>query len=360
MTRNVEILETAYQILIAENIDVVVQDCMIRYGEECQSIIEEARRFVEGSCKDVDREECINMIIREHGEKIARLVMERAGSRFSLFRPVIRYFNRNAHSPVTHGELKCVLSLCNIDADITELLRLGIIMHVNLDSVLVPHYLSLYDECSIDFENDVENVTSDPARAAILEGLIEGVRPIYEIFEKIYGVPPNDPALYNIGRICMYCEDIGRSIIHPCIDMYELRNLFHEIKHARARRLFRVIEPGMGHVKYSKKVGALISYVMLGPGEHGILMFMPWILPSRRLENYHSSSARIIITSVPFRREFAEYFHTNLEELKTFRNTAFLFVQEGLAYLVAPSKKSRNLDSLLDLIYRSGLEITEF
>ncbi len=360
MSINVEALETAYQLLIADNANVVEDDCKVRYGDRWNEVISEARALIDEYCREVEREECINMIIRNHGEDIARLVMNRAGNDFNNLRPVIRYFNKNAHIPISEEELNCLLKLCNINQDLKNLVKIGLIMHVDDRKVIVPHYLSLYDECYIDVEDRIEYVLSEPAKAAILESLIENVDPVFEIFEKLYGVDPRDPVLYNIDEIVMYCEPVNKPIIHPCIDMHNLRALFHELKQMRARRLFRIIEPGMGHVKYSKKIGALISYIMLGPGEHGIIMFMPWILPSRRLERFHSSSARVIVTSIPFRREFAEYFHNYLEDSRTFRNTAFLFVQEGLGYLVAPSKKSRTLDSLLDLIYRSGIEITEF
>ncbi|NPA22875.1 MAG: hypothetical protein GXO23_01065 [Crenarchaeota archaeon] len=360
MSVELERMETAYQILIAEDPDVVRQDCEVRYGDRWPIVFDEARKLIDEMCRDMDREECVNMIIKDYGDKIARLVIERAGELFEKLKPIIRYFNKNAHSPVSHGELFCLLKLCDIDADLSVLVRIGVVMHVDREHVLAPHYLSLYDDCYVSPEEYVEAVSSEPAKAAILESLIENVRPMYEMFEKLYGIAPDSPSLYNMGRLLAFCEAVGRPIFNPCVDLHELRSVFHETKQIKARRLFRIIEPGMGHVKYSKKVGALISYIMLGPGEHGVIMFMPWILPSRRLESYHSSSPRVIVTSIPFRREFAEYFHSSLEDLKTFRNTAFLFVQEGLAYLVAPSRKSRTLDSLLDLIYRSGLEITEF
>ncbi|NPA71132.1 MAG: hypothetical protein GXO26_10035 [Crenarchaeota archaeon] len=360
MSINVDVLETAYQLLIADNMNIVEKDCEVRYGDKWRDIINSAKIFIEEYCRDVDKDECINMIIRNYGEEIARSVIERAGDKFESLRPVIRYFNKNAHVPISEEELNCILKLCNIDLDLNNLVKIGLIMHVDEYRVIVPHYLSLYDECQIPVEDRIEYVISEPAKAAALESLIENVEPIFEMFEKLYGVNPSDPSLYNIDALVIYCDPVNRPIIHPCVDMHELRNLFHELKQIRARRLFRMIEPGMGHVKYSKKIGALISYIMLGPGEHGIIMFMPWIVPSRRLERFHSSSARIIVTSVPFRREFAEYFHNYLEDSRTFKNTAFLFVQEGIGYLVAPSKKSRTLDSLLDLIYRSGIEITEF
>ncbi|NPB00389.1 MAG: hypothetical protein GXO10_03345 [Crenarchaeota archaeon] len=360
MSINVEVLETAYQLLIADNVDIVKRDCEVRYGDRCEAVLSDAMKFIDEECRDTDREECVNMIIRCHGDELARLVIERAGSLFNSLRPIIRYFNRNAHVPVPQDEILCLERLCDISLSIVDLVRIGLVMHVDEDHVLVPHYLSLYDECSVDIEEHIENVLSEPAKAAILESLIENVEPMHEFFEKLYGVDPSEPSLYYIDKIVTYCEPVSKPLLHPCIDMYDLRNMFHEFKQMRARRLFRVIEPGMGHVKYSKKIGALVSYIMIGPGEHGIIMFMPWILPSRRFERFHASSARIVVTSIPFRREFAEYFHTYLEDSKTFRNTAFLFVQEGLGYLVAPLKKSRTLDSLLDLIYRSGLEITEF
>ncbi len=355
-----EVYETAYQLLISENVDVVVRDAYLRYGDEASRIVEEAKKLVDRLLSEYgSREDVINFIIMNFGSSIVDLITSRFPN-FENVIPIVKYFNKNAHRPSPYQEVLCVVKVLELDLDIDSLIKIGVLMHVDENSLVVPHYLSTYDECSVDIENILDLVSQDYAKLSIIESIVENVKPSREMFQILYGIDIESPELYEVSRVMTYCEYTSSPILNPCIDTHELRRILHEFKQARARRLFRIIEPGMGHVKYSKKIGALVSFIMLGPGEHGILMFMPWIVPSRRVEKYYASSPRLIITSIPFRREFAEYFHNVLEDTKTFKNTAFIFIQEGVCYLVSPSRRSRTLDSLLDIIYRANLEVLEF
>ncbi len=355
-----EVYESLYQLLIAEDENVVIEDAHLRYGEDAETILNNARKIMEELYKVYEnREDIVNVVIRDYGQEIVNTILSRANN-IDTVKPIIKYFSKNAHSPASSEEVECLLDLLEIKYSIVDLVRLGILMHVNSDELVVPHYLSIYDDCYVDVENIIDNLSLDYARLAILESVVENVKPNRELFEILYNASPDNYEIYCIDRLMKYCNSVDKLIINPCINISELREIFHNNKQVHARKLFRTIEPGVGHVKYSKKIGALVSYIMLGPGEHGIIMFMPWILPSKRLETFYATSPRIIVTSIPFRKEFSQYFHEYLENVRSFRNTAFLFVQEGVGYLVSPSMRSRSLDSLLDLIYRSNLEIVEF
>jgi len=216
-------------------------------------------------------------------------------------------------------------------------------------------------ECTVDVDSVLDSLEHNYVVLAALESVIESVRPVDEVFEKMYGVT-YDEALQriNIKNFAKYSSEDNEVVFNPCLDLAEVRTKLHEFKQVKAKKLIAMFDITLGYGKYNKKLGVITHVVAFGPGMHGVVVAAPWLVPSRRLERHMSNVARLFLLSIPFRREFADYYRQLLEQTSSFRKTAFVFVQEGVAYLVAPEKRDKVLDTLIDFVYRAGLEVLEF
>ncbi len=351
-----DIAETAYQLLIAEDETAVLEDVEKRYGERAREVLEYAkeiaRKFLEESGKDPL--EAAQRLVSEYGLEIRVSTLGELA--------LVRYMAKRNYQPVPEDAIRDLLNLLEIQVSLDELLRRGVLMHVKPGFVIVPQYVNPETgDTVLDLEFLLDEAEHNIVGLTVLEAWLESNQPNVEMFEKLYGVP-YESALrsLHLRKIAKYSEAMNDLIFNPLIDVEEFRSLYHSFKHSRAKRILRTLDIGIGHVKYSKRIGALIACVAFGPGEHGLVIMSPWLVPGRRLERYCAGVARLIVLAIPFRKEFAEYYHSILEKTRSFRNTAFVFLQEGVAYLVAPEKRSRTLDSLIDFVYRAGLEVLEF
>ncbi|GEM_PF-4380433 len=354
--RQRDVAEVAYQLLIAEDESAVLEDAEKKFGEKAREIIEEARKLVQEVLEEAggDAGEAAQRIVAKYGLEV------RASSPEEL--ALIRYMARRSYQPVPEDAIRDLSSLLETELRIDDLLRRGILMHVKPGHVTVPQYVNAEPrEITLDVELLLDEAEHNIVGLAVLESWLESNQPNVEMFEKMYGVP-YESALksLHLRKLVKYSEALNDLIFNPLIDVEEFRSLYHSFKQSRAKRILRTLDIGIGHVKYSKRIGALVACIAFGPGEHGLIIMSPWIVPGRRLERYCANVARLIVLNIPFRKEFAEYYHTMLEGTKSFRNTAFVFIQEGVAYLVAPEKRSKTLDSLIDFVYRAGLEVFEF
>ncbi len=350
------VAELAYHLLVAEDESVVEKDASIRFGDKARELLDKAREIVRYVVEEAqgDPYEAIQKLLEKY--RIQREVTDRSVSL------LIRYFMRRNYQPVPEQTIKDLYNLLELNVDVEKLVREGVLIHVREGYVTVPQFLiSNISLESPDVELLLDEAEHNLTGLAVLEAWLEGSQVNVEFFEKLYGIE-YDNALksLHIRKIVKYSESLGDFVFNPLIDIEEFRTTYHAFKQSRAKKILRSLDIGIGHTKYSKRIGALVTCLAFGPGQHGIIIVAPWLVPTRRFERYCANVARLVVLSMPFRREFAEYYHQILEETRTFRNTAFVFIQEGVAYLVVPEKRGRSLDSLLDFIYRAGFEVFEF
>ncbi len=354
----------AYTLLHAEDRETARTMLKQSLGLEADAAVSEAERIISeleeryGEARETMLSELASMCTEYINDVVSQIVSSRDLLLLAAF------FAKNQFYPVPLAKLRTYVEMMSLDVDIDSLIRKGVLLRISENDVAMPAFvesLVLQPYCDLSLDEVIENIQQNHILLSVLEAYVDGKSPEVELFEKLYGVTYEDAlARVSLHRVAKFCPETRELVMNPCIDLYELREKLHEFKKARARNILRQLDVTMGYGKYSRRLGALSHVIAFGPGVHGILLSAPWLVPTRGLERYMSNIARLIITCIPFRREFAEYFHQLLEQTSTFRKTAFAFLQEGVVYLVAPERRDKVLDSMIDFLYRCGLEVLEF
>jgi len=359
-----KICTALYTLLYAEDEDTVRELLSRTWGEDASPVVEEAKKILtelrerHGETQETLHTELMEMC-REYVQEVISKILSSEDLTY-----LAQFFAKNQFYPISLSKVRTFTEMMGLNIDLDKLVKEGVLLQVDESGVVLPAFTEPFlpqVTCDVSLDDLLENIQQNYTLLSVLEAYVDGKVPVSELFEKLYGVEYQD-ALSRVAmhRVAKYCPEEGDLVLNPCIDIHELREKLHELKKARARSILRRLDITMGYGKYSRRLGALSHVVAFGPGVHGVILCAPWLVPTRGLERYMCNIARLIVTNVPFRREFAEYFHQMLEETSTFRKTAFVFLQEGVAYLVSPAKRDRVLDAMIDFLYRCGLEVLEF
>ncbi len=354
----------AYALLYTENTERTCEVLRETMGPDADTVISEAKRLLDEILRKYgeDRDKVLSELA-EYCKDYVEYVTRRVASSSDLALLAL-FFAKGLFYPVSIHRVRTFIEMMGLSVDLESLLREGVILRLDEHRIVMPTFVeSVISQapCEVSIDEVIENLQQSYVTLSVLESYIDGKSPHGELFEKLYGIE-YETALssLNLHRVAKFCPEDWDLVFNPCIDLYELREKLHEFKKISARRLLRQLDVTMGYGRYSKKLGVLCHVIAFGPGVHGVILSAPWIVPTRALERYMSKIARLFVLGIPFRREFSEYFHQFLETTASFRRTAVAFIQEGAAYLVAPVDRDRVLDSLIDFLYRSGLEVLEF
>ena len=214
-------------------------------------------------------------------------------------------------------------------------------------------------KCDVNLEEIIDLISNDYLALTILEIALFGIKPNIEFLSKLLGVNYEEYVKsFKIDKIVKYVSDLDKFVYNPIVNIDELKGLFNNFKQSKAKSIYRRIEIP-GHIQYSKSIRCLVVTSMISEEIHGLVIYCPWLVPTKKFERYYSNVPRLIILSIPLQKEFIEYYHEYLSTLTTFRKTAFAFLSEGSVYLLKPEQLDKGLESLIDYLYSTEFEIIE-
>ncbi|WP_054842755.1 hypothetical protein [Vulcanisaeta distributa] len=187
-----------------------------------------------------------------------------------------------------------------------------------------------------------------------VESAAFGSKPINWLFRAIYGVDFKDFVL-RVRIDNVLDGSIGELILNPSIDLRELRSVIHDMKDSSARAMRRVLSPH-GQYTYSKVARCGIVYTVFGEGGRELIMLYPWIVPSRRVLDYHPREDRVIVIMHRPSEEFTDIMSEHTNDLPP--RTGFVFISGNEAVVYKPQSMNRSFDSFLDFLYGSNLRVT--
>ncbi len=348
---SIDVLEGAYQLINYEDEveDALVQDFRLRYGDRYAEVLNRAREFVTSAGGDVGGR------IRRFYELLADKAMGKVRGFGNAVYALVKYLGLGGDEDV----LRVQYRLMGFDEGvITELLRVGVLMHRNRDVLFVPEYLIprlLEVSGDIEAPNVRESLSGlDTLGLVAVEAAAFGSRPINWLFRAIYGIEFKDFVLRT--RIDSVIDgSIGELILNPTIDLRELRSIIHEMKDSGARSMRRVISPH-GQYAYSRVARCGVVYTVFGEGGRELIMLYPWIVPSMRVLNYHPREDRVFVVMHRPSEAFADIVGRHVNELP--QRTGFVFISGNEAVVYKPQLMSRAFDSFLDFLYGSNLGVT--
>ena len=348
---SIEVLEGAYQLINYDDEDdeALIRDFNLRYGDGYVDVLRQAKELISSLGKDVGER------IRRFYELLADHSMSKVKGFGDAAYALVKYMGLGGNEDI----LKVQFRLMGFNEGVlTELIRAGILMHRRRDVVFVPEYLIprlLEISGDIPTPNVRESLSGlDQLGYVAVESAAFSSRPISWLFRAIYGIDFREFMLKT--RINNVLDgSIGELILNPVIDLRELRAVIHEIKDSSARAMRRVISPH-GQYTYSKVARCGIVYTVFGEGGRELIMLYPWIVPSRRVLEYHPREDRVIVIMHRPSEEFVDLMNEHADDIPP--RTGFVFISGGEAMVYKPRSLNRAFDSFLDFLYRSNLRVT--
>lgn len=349
-TYSVELLECLYQLInyVDEDDEALIRDAMLRYGGDYSRICNEARNMLRSLGEGVNEE------VRRYYELLADHVMGKIKGLGDAAYALARYMGLGGREDV----LKVQFRLMGFpDSVVEDLIRVGALMHRARDTLFVPEYLiSRFLEISGNVSVPrIEEVLSSvgTTELVLVEAATFGVKPINWLFRAIYGVDFRDLVLR--ARVDGLLDgSTGELILNPAIEVQEIKALIHGIKDSAARSLRRALGPH-GQYMYSKVVRCGVVYTVFGEGGRELIILCPWVLPSRRLLEYHSREDRAIVVGTGPSADFTDLVNEHIDELPP--RTGFVFISGNEAMVYKPRVLGRSFDSFLDFLYRSNYRV---
>jgi len=347
---NTEVLEGVYQLINYddEREETLIQDFSLRYGDRYMDVLNRVREFISSIGEDVGNR------IKRFYETLADHSMSKVRGFGNAAYALVKYMGLGGDENV----LKVQFTLMGFNEDIiTELIRAGVLMHRRRGVLFVPEYLIprlLEMSGDIPIPNIRESLGDlDALELVAVESAAFGSKPISWLFRAIYGIDFKEFVLKTrIGNILD--GSIGEPILNPVIDLRELRTVIHEMKDSSARSMRRIISPH-GQYTYSRIARCGIVYTVFGEGGRELIMLYPWILPSRRILDYHSREDRVIIIMHRPGEEFTDIMNKHVSDLPP--HTGFVFISGNETMVYKPQSLDRAFDSFLDFLYRSNLRV---
>ncbi|ADN50166.1 hypothetical protein [Vulcanisaeta distributa] len=347
---SIDVLEGAYQLINYDDEDeeALTQDFNLRYGDRYMEVLERAREFVSSLGEDAS-----NRIRRFYG-----LLADHSMSRVKGFGDAVYALIKYMGLGGDEGVLKVQFRLMGFNEDVlTELIRAGVLMHRRRGILFVPEYLIprlLEMSGDIPTPNVRELISAlDALGLVAVESAAFGSRPINWLFRAIYGVDFREFVVkVRIGNVLD--GSIGELILNPAIDLRELRMVIHEMKDSSARSMRRIISPH-GQYTYSRVARCGIVYTVFGEGGRELIMLYPWIVPSRRVLDYHPREDRVIVIMQRPSEEFVDIMREHINDVPP--RTGFVFISGNEAMVYKPQSLNRAFDSFLDFLYRSNLRV---
>ncbi|MGC9153188.1 MAG: hypothetical protein ACP5GY_05585 [Vulcanisaeta sp.] len=347
---DVRVLEGVYQLIHYEDEDeeALIRDFSMRYGDDYMNIYSRAKELLNSLGENADSE------VRRYYELLADHAVGKIRGFGDAAYALARYMGLGGDEAV----LKVQFRLMGFGEDVVdELIRAGVLMHRYRGVLFVPEYLvpRLLEMSGYVTAPDVRNILGglSDAELAVVESVAFGSKPIDWLFRAIYGVGFRE--LVSGIRINGFLDgSTGELVLNPVIDIQELRAILHEIKDFSARSIKRLIGPH-GQYTYSKLVRCGVVYTVFGEGGRELILLCPWVLPSRRLLDYHSREDRVFIIMRRHGEEFVEIVSKHAGELPV--RTGFVFIRDNEAFVYKPRAFSRSFDSFLDFLYRSNIKV---
>ncbi|GAB6947559.1 hypothetical protein JCM16161A_16890 [Vulcanisaeta sp. JCM 16161] len=348
---DINVLEGAYQLINYDDEDdeALIQDFNLRYGDEYVEILRRARELVSSLGEDASGR------IKRFYESLADHSMGKIRGFGNAVYALVKYMGLGGDEDV----LRIQFRLVGFNEDVlTELIRAGVLMHRRRGILFVPEYLIprlLEMSGDIPTPNIRESLSGlDTLGLVAVESAAFGSKPISWLFRAIYGVDFREFVVKT--RIDNVLDgSIGELILNPIIDLRELRTVIHEMKDSSARAMRRVIGPH-GQYTYSRIARCGVVYTVFGEGGRELIMLYPWIVPSRRVLDYHPREDRVIVIMHRPSEEFADVMGRHVNDLP--QRTGFVFISGDEAVVYKPQSMSRAFDSFLDFLYRSNLRVT--
>ncbi|GGI67278.1 hypothetical protein [Vulcanisaeta souniana] len=348
---NADVLEGAYQLLNYDDEDesALMQDFGLRYGDRYLEIYNDAQEFINSLGEDADAR------VRKFYELLADHAMSRVRGFGNAVYALAKYLGLGGDETV----LSIQFRLMGFgDHVVTELIRAGMLMHRSRDVLFVPEYLipRLLEVSGDVITPNVRDALSGlgSVELAIVESAAFGSKPINWLFRAIYGTDFRE-LLPSIRIDNLLDGSTGELIINPAIDIRELRTALHEMKDYNARTMRRTISPH-GQYTYSRIARCGVVYTVFGEGGRELIMLYPWIVPSRRILDYHSRENRVIVIMREPSDEFTDIMNKHADELPP--RTSFIFINGNEALVYKPQALDRAFDLFLDFLYRSNLRVT--
>ena len=348
---SIDVLEGAYQLINYDDEDdeALIQDFDLRYGDKYADVLRQVREFVSSLRENVGER------IKRSYELLADHAMGKVKGFGDAAYALVKYMGLGGDEDV----LKVQFRLMGFNESVlTELIRAGILMHRRRGIVFVPEYLIprlLEVSGDIPTPNVRESLSGlDQLGYVAVESAAFGSRPIGWLFRAIYGIDFRELVLKT--RIDNILDgSIGELVLNPTIDLRELRSVIHEMKDSSARAMRRIISPH-GQYTYSKVARCGIVYTVFGEGGRELIMLYPWIVPSRRVLEYHSREDRVIVIMHRPGGEFTDIMNEHINDIPP--RTGFVFISGSDAMVYKPQSMGRAFDSFLDFLYRSNLRVT--
>ncbi|MFB6470877.1 MAG: hypothetical protein TU36_006565 [Vulcanisaeta sp. AZ3] len=348
---NPEVLECLYQLInyVDDEEGTLVRDAQLRYGDSYIDICRQA--------KDLKSSlgEGINNVIRRLYDLLADYVMDRIRGLGDAAYALARYMGLGGLESV----LRVQFRLMGFSENTLEnLIRAGVLMHRSKDILFVPEYLIsrfLAISSSVMAPNIREVLSNVNVKGLlIIEAAAFNAKPIGWLFRAIYGLDFKD--LIRDTRIDNIVDgSLGEPILSPIIDVQELRALIHEMKDSGARSLRRALGPH-GQYMYSKVVRCGVVYTVFGEGGRELILLCPWVLPSKRLLDYHAEEDRVMVIGWKPSQDFADAISRHSDDAPT--RTGFVFISNKEAMVYKPRLYDQSFDSFLDFLYRSNLKVS--
>ncbi len=348
---NTDVLEGAYQLLNYDDEDeeALMRDFSLRYGDGYVEVYNGARGFINSLGEDAD------VRIRRFYELLADHAMSKVRGFGNAAYALAKYLGLGGNEEALSVQFRL---MGFGDHVITELIRAGILMHRRRDVLFVPEYLipRLLEMSGDVVTPNVKDALSGlgSVELAIVESAAFGSKPISWLFRAIYGTNFQE-FLPSIRIDNILDGSTGELIINPVIDIRELRTALHEMKDYNARTMRRTISPH-GQYMYSRVARCGVVYTVFGEGGRELIMLCPWIVPSRRILDYHSRENRVIVIMHEPSDEFTEIMNRHADELPP--RTGFIFINDNETFIYRPHTLDKAFDLFLDFLYRSNLKVT--
>lgn len=340
-----------------DNKDITCQDCSLKYDPDvCNEIVSKIESLKDKLiCEEVlNNENIVN--------KLGNLLEKRLGSEIVKY-CILNYLSSNR---IDVEELEAVIELNNLSYSINDLIKLGLVYRIDLNTIYIPMYTTylLATYCKelkheINLEEIIDLISNDYTALTTLETALFNIKPNIEFINKLLGVNYEEYIKsFKIDKVVKYVPNLDKFIYNPIINIDEFKVLFNNFKRSKAKSIYRKIEIP-GHTQYSKSIRCLIVTSMISEKIHGLVIYCPWLVPTKKFERYYSNVPRLVILGLPLQKDFIEYYHEYLSTLTTFRKTAFAFLSEGSIYLLKPEQLDKGLESLIDYLYSTEFEVIE-
>ncbi|CCC82094.1 hypothetical protein [Thermoproteus tenax] len=332
-----ELLEARYQrALFQGSEEVLRRDFELRYGSKWRDLMEASEGANERDVEEAERrapELSALVSSRINDEKLATLYAK-YGRDLSL-----------------EAQLRLGLDLLGVPGALEELLRWGLAIHYSDDVVASPSYLAgllarlMANEYSVylDLNAEVGSI-DDPKLLALLEGEAAGDAD-WGLYELVYGQRPQ--TTLRIGRLAYYDPHVGL-VVNPVTYPDEVLESLLSLKERRARKMASLL--GLhGEYEFDRRARCGVAYLSYDgtAGGSAEVYICPWLAPPISLTRARGVNKVYVVWGPP-----------PAEGLRT-RHDMFIFLYEDGATVFHPYRGAPVHEHIVDLLYRSGIEVTE-